>query len=89
MAERSSGYSLLPPEEAGDHDKGLDVGVRGGELPQQGDVMEGFVIVEEGDDAQADCAQQEYPVPPHFHPGKRGNGESWTKEHQKTTSFWT
>lgn len=30
--------------------------------------MEGLVVVEEGDDAQAHCAEQEHPVPPHFHP---------------------
>lgn len=71
-AERCGSHALLPPEEAGDHDEGLDVGVRGGELAQQGDVVEGLVIVEEGDDAQAHCAQQEYPVPPHFHPGGGG-----------------
>ncbi len=34
--------------------------------------MEGLVVVEEGDDAQAHRAQQEHPVPPHFHPGKTG-----------------
>lgn len=38
---------------------------------QQGDIMEGLVVVEEGDDAQAHRAQQEHPVPPHFHPGNR------------------
>lgn len=33
--------------------------------------MEGLIIVEERYDTQAHCAQQEYPVSPHFHPGKR------------------
>lgn len=33
--------------------------------------MEGLVIVEEGYDTQAHCAQQEYPVSSHFHPRER------------------
>lgn len=42
--------------------------------------MEGLVVVEEGDDAQAHRAQQEHPVPSHFHPeiekeGAGGDGE--------------
>lgn len=36
--------------------------------------MEGLVVVEEGDDTQAHRAQQEHPVPPHFHPGTNGKG---------------
>lgn len=47
MTERSSSYALLSPEEAGDHNEGLDVGIWGRELTQQGHVVEGLVIVEE------------------------------------------
>lgn len=44
--------------------------------------MEGLVVVQEGDDAQAHRAQQEHSVPPHFHPGER-EGEKGMDEEEK------
>lgn len=48
--------------------------------------MEGLVVVEEGDDAQAHCAQQEHPVPPHFHPGTRRREGAASREMKKHES---